>query len=186
MASLHEGGWRQGSLLSAPLQVVSYHTNSELPSRPLPREFRHDVWCVVTQNCDLDALEEAIDEAAVELRPVFESNEGIVSGIRSRKVRLRNGSQQYLDAQSNRVMISPALPTTLHIANPDVPSNPLTDHELLRLQTWLGRRYDRPAVPPQFGTLAKHIAAAVKMHKKDPVVRHTRDVLCQFEAGDCT
>jgi hypothetical protein len=64
------------------------------------------------------------------------------------------------------------------------PDNPLADHELIRLKTWLGKRYDRPAVPDEITDLARHIASAITVHRGNPIVRGIRDVLWQYELAD--
>jgi hypothetical protein len=52
------------------------------------------------------------------------------------------------------------------------------------LKTWLGKRYDRPAVPDEWLPLAKRIALEVKKKKYRETTTHVRDVLMQFEEGD--
>ena len=49
------------------------------------------------------------------------------------------------------------------------------------LKTWLGRRYDRPAVPDSLLPLAKCIATEVRRYRQRPIALHLRDVLMQFD-----
>lgn len=56
--------------------------------------------------------------------------------------------------------------------------------EAVKLKTWLGRRYDRPAVPPEVVDLRRAIAAAVKGHRVGDVAARVRDMLWQFEPGE--
>jgi hypothetical protein len=46
---------------------------------------------------------------------------------------------------------------------------------------WLGKRYDRPAVPPHLMSLARQIAVVVTARRNRPRGAPVRDVLMQFD-----
>lgn len=142
----------------------------------------HDRWIVATQDCDLDLVDAAHPEDVVELRPVFDDDPPATRGIRSGKYLLSAG--QYLEAQSRRTMISPAALTAL-LATGAARDNTLADdaERKIELKTWLGYRYDRPAVPVEYVSLARGIAQAVERQGKAYTDR-VRDILVQFEPGD--
>jgi hypothetical protein len=56
----------------------------------------------------------------------------------------------------------------------------LPDARAVAFKTWLGLRYDRPAVPPELVDVAKKIAADVRRNKRRPMGDLVRDVLMQF------
>lgn len=180
MAYLYDLGWRQGSVFRC---LLPFHTIRASPDGIAEAEGSHDLWAVVTQDCDLAAADETTDDPIVELRPIYQDSESRTSGIRSREVALMGAKGPFLHGQSPRVMLSPAALIALTLLPEGTLDNPLTDRELTRLKTWLGKRYDRPAVPKELAGLAKHIAAAVKMHKSDSIVPGVRDVLWQAEMG---
>jgi len=115
----------------------------------------------------------------VELRPVFQDDPPPQWGIRSRKLRLIES--EYLEAQSRRVMISPAALQRL------LPSrdNLLLDKadRVIALKTWLGYRYDRPAVPNEYLPLLRFIAETVSRRAKEYSDK-VRDILVQFEENE--
>ena len=180
MASLHEAGWRQGSILTASLPLVGVRVTAI--GDVAPDTQTHDRWIVATQDCDLALVDASHADDVVELRPVFSHDPPAARGIRSRKCLLTDG--QYVEAQSRRTMISPAALTAL-LAAGAVRDNSVADdlERKTEFKTWLGYRYDRPAVPPDFVPLADAIAKAVERQGKrysDKV----RDILVQFEPGN--
>lgn len=219
MGSLHDVGWRQGSLLRAPLPLDSVVARTEathgragnarqLPSllqrvlfamirflahlsnaRVVPaqgggivrQQRTHDHWVVVTQDCDIARLAEDHPLPVVEIRPVYNKEPPSELGLRSRQLLL--DSPYYIEAQSARTMISPAALTEA-AANGSVINLP--EDRCLALKTWLGLRYDRPAVPDDLVPLAKAIAEKVKQKKHRNLARKLRDILAQFEMGDPT
>lgn len=146
------------------------------------RQSMHGLWLVVTQDCDLDRLAEDESQPVVELRPVFDENPPTQLGLRSRQLLL--DIPYYVEAQSGRTMVSPAA-LTVSIASGSTRSL-VSDDRRLALKIWLGLRYDRPAVPEEFGLLARAIAEQIKQKKHRPLARKIRDVLVQFEPGDPT
>jgi hypothetical protein len=178
LPKLYDRGWRQGTLLRAELEAHGWVVGDG--DQPRVDPLQHGLWIVVTQDCDLNSLDEADDVTSVELRPVFEENPPQTLGIRSRMLKLMPGMPYYLQAQSRREMISPAGLVKLTKDREKL----LDDVRLTALKTWLGKRYDRPAVPDGFVPLAKAIATAMKGHRHDRILDGVRDVLVQFADGD--
>lgn len=172
--SLHETGWRQGSVFSADLpasslalvegQVQEVHTH-------------HPLWVMASQDCDIDAVPVTATEPGIEIRPVFSGDPGTGWGIRSRCLRLSDDS--YLAASAPRVLIAPAILANLVGARRE----PLPSSRVKALKTWLGLRYDRPAVPQKVLALAREIAAAAKRTRTAMLTDTCHDVLMQFSPG---
>ncbi len=171
MASFYRKGWRQGSLLSASLSCNVLDQSDALV------EHSFNEWVVVTQECDLDGAEEDATEPLIELRPVYKNEGDVQVGIRSEVFVVDH--ERWLHAQSPRLMVTPRRLAELSTNEP--PRISVRRSELLK--TWLGLRYDRPAVPDAFVQLAKAVARAVK-GKKGEVADQVLDVLMRFEAGD--
>jgi hypothetical protein len=58
------------------------------------------------------------------------------------------------------------------------------DPELARrLKTWLGLRYDRPAIPQEYVALADDIAKRLRKPGNKPSEERLRDILATFEPG---
>lgn len=182
MAYLYDSGWRQGSVLRFSLHFSTIGAPSSIEISEV--QDKHDLWVVVAQDCDLAVADENSDEPIIELRPVYEDSKARPSGIRSRELVLMDSQNFFLHAQSPRVMASPLALAIATLSTSDALDNPLGDHELTRLKTWAGKRYDRPAVPEEFAQLARNIAAAVTVHRRDAIVHGIRDVLWQAEMSD--
>jgi hypothetical protein len=178
MASLYSAGWRQGSLFAVtlPLDYVVLDSNG-LPAR---EQTEHDLWAVATQDCDLDSAETDSAEPLIELRPVYTDDPPADWGIRSSRFLLTD--TEYLWSQGPRTTVCPAVLTALlgagH-ARRDLPAG-----RWLPFVTWLGLRYDRPAVPPELVPLARRIADEVRRRQNRPTAMRVRDVLMQFADDD--
>jgi hypothetical protein len=133
-------------------------------------------WIVVTQECDLDGAEEGAAEPLIELRPVYENRGGSPVGVRSEAFVL--DQKRLLHAQSPRLMVTPRCLVELSTDEPQR----LPERRADLLKTWLGLRYDRPAVPDEFVALSKAVASAVKS-KKGEVADAVLDVLMRLEPG---
>src|ERR1039457_1611144 len=156
MGSLYAGGWRQGSVFTAALPP-NYLV--EEGGNPGLRSETHQRWVVASQDCDLDNTDEGESEATIELRPVFMDDPPEDWGIRSSKLLVADG--EYLVANSPRVTISGrALSAILDGGNLD--RHEFSPHRRLALKTWLGLRYDRPAVPTVLVPLAQRISEEVR------------------------
>lgn len=82
-------------------------------------------------------------------------------------------------------MISPAALHTLQQLDATLDNSITTDADrIVGLKTWLGFRYDRPAVPPQYVDLARSIAGEVKKQRSKLYTAKVRDILMDFEEGD--
>ena len=176
MAYLYEAGWRQGSILEAdlPFDAVVLDEASRQPAR---REGRHGRWVIANQNCDLAFTDCNDDEPSVELRPVFVDDPPVDWGIRSARFRLTE--TEYIRSTSPRPFVSPAVLTAL-LASGTSRRDPATSREIA-LTTWLGLRYDRPAVPPPLVPLAERIGETVRQRSNRPFGQRVRDVLMQFD-----
>jgi hypothetical protein len=178
--SLYERGWRQGSLLNTtvPYETVGVDSHGELERRP----DEHGLWLVVTQDCDLDRLDHDAQQSEVELRPVFQSAPPPQWGIRSRKLRI--SESHYVTAESPRAMVSPAALTMLESDR----TESVTAGRRVALKTWLGHRYDRPAVPDSLVDLARAIGTVVNEAliaggEDGRIGDHVREVLMQIDDG---
>lgn len=170
MTSLYRRGWRQGSLLRAQLTCNILDAAGEM----VPQAFEE--WVLVTQECDLDWLDETALDPLVELRPVYENTGGYSVGVRS-EVFVFDQSR-LLHAQSPRLMVTPRALAALIREAFDLPPR-----RARLLKTWLGLRYDRPAVPDEFLTLSKAVAEAVKARRGD-IADAVLDVLLRLESGE--
>jgi hypothetical protein len=176
MGSLYAAGWRQGSVFTAelPLNYVVVDDDGNAASRSHP----HRRWMVASQDCDLDSTADSESEATIEIRPVFTDDPPEDWGIRSAKLLVAEG--EYLVSNSPRATISGrALSAVLERVGVDR-QEPSTDRRRA-LKTWLGLRYDRPAVPTALVPLAQRIALEVRAKRFRDTAGRTRDVLMQFD-----
>jgi len=168
MPSLHDLGWRQGTIFEADLVATSYvYEEGEV----IPADARFSTWVVVSQDCDLASVETDSNEPTVEVQPVVSGQGGGGWGIRSRVIRLSEDEQTSADLPKLR--ISPAALTVYGKTTPRV----IDESRAVALKTWLGLRYDRPAVPEILVELARAIAEAIKRHKTVALAENTHDVL---------
>lgn len=180
MASLYSNGWKRGSVLRANLEAAG-----TVVVKGVVRQIveRFGLWMIVTQDCDLFAASEDESKPIIELRPLLNDASPPMFGIRSRKLRVSKKQPEYLHSESLRCMVSPAALTQIVKEGFGERQEWLDDGELLALKTWLGLRYDRPAVPTRLVTLATHIADAIEQRKTHPALRDVRDVLAQFDTS---
>ncbi len=172
--NLYELGWRQGSIFDAALPA---DTVVLAPNGAYQREQQeHGVWVVASQDCDLAVTPSTADGACIELRPVFSEEPPTDWGIRSRRLRLTDAC--YVVAESPRTMISPA---ALVAHGTSCARAPLAPGRTVALKTWLGLRYDRPAVPDQLVELVQAIATRVADRQRRAVGEIVHDVLVQFD-----
>jgi hypothetical protein len=175
MASLYETGWRQGTILVAmlPLDAVVMDAQGD----PARRQAMHGSWIIATQDCDLDQTETYEQEPTVELRPVLNDDPPTDWGIRSARLLLTESD--YIAAASPRTMASAALLSRLLSSGSG--HTQLSDARTLAFVTWLGKRYDRPAVPVPLMPLARRIADEVRRNTNRPLGLRVRDVLMQVD-----
>jgi hypothetical protein len=151
----------------------------EAEEGPVPRSAVHGLWVVSSQDCTLDQVDIEEPEPVIELRPVLGEDPPSDWGIRARKFLL--DSIHYVDDYLPRTSIAPA--ALNYIGEQGHRGAPLPSDRALAFKTWLGLRYDRPAVPPNRVELAREIAEAVKKLKQRAIPA-VRDILMQFGPGD--
>ena len=175
MASLHEHGWRQGSIFTAMLPHDGVILGSEGKFKRDLQE--HGRWLVATQDCDLDHAETDDPNPMIELRAVFDHDPPQDWGIRSSRLRLTD--DEYLISHGPRTVVSAALLFALQECGCDriEPSHT----RRLVLARWLGLRYNRPAVPNDLAPLARRIAEEVAIKRRRPTGLVLRDILMQFD-----
>lgn len=175
MASLYAAGWRQGSLLTASLPFDSVVLDAG--GRPVRAQDEHNRWVIATQDCDLDQTETEDPTGTIELRPVFAHDPPSDWGLRSARYRLND--REYVHGMSPRTMASAAVLSAID-ADGGRDGDPPPARQR-GFKTWLGLRYDRPAVPDGLVSLARRIAEEVDRKKNRPIGMHVRDVLMQFD-----
>ena len=139
----------------------------------------HGVWLVASQDCELAWIDAAREECCVEIRPVFSENPPAEWGIRSS--RLLVTESLYLDAQSPRPMASPRLLSEL---SDSVHVLCLTPDAARAVKTWLGRRYDRPAVPGRYVELHKLLQGQITRKSRKHLAWHVRDVMVRYDSTE--
>jgi hypothetical protein len=160
-------------MINVSLPIIRISTDTD--GKPVKTEEDHSLWLVVNQECELANQDSASTEATIELRPVY-SSENLASpnwGIRSRILRLSPSA--HLISDSPRLHVS----SSFLSVNVSRRMSTLTDERAIALKTWLGLRYDRPAVPPECVTLAIAIAEALR-RPRHPITAEVHDVLIQF------
>jgi len=135
----------------------------------------HRTWVVASQDCDLNDWETTRTEPLVELRARITAEDPDTEwGIRSRVVRLTETEGVHSDSAPLR--ISPAA-----LVARGRPADVITPARGIAFKTWLGRRYDRPAVPEDQVALAKDIAARARRPSRRGFAVQLHDVLIQFD-----
>ncbi|MHB8312458.1 MAG: hypothetical protein ACYDD0_04050 [Candidatus Dormibacteria bacterium] len=132
----------------------------------------------MTQDCDLAWWETTLTEPLVELRarhPVPDPS--AEWGIRSRLLRLNDTECVFGDEPP--IHLPPAALVALTDGTPQ--PGVLTSDRTLALKTWLGYRYDRPAVPPHLVDLARDIAERAQRPSQRHFTPELHDVLMQFD-----
>lgn len=180
MASLYEEGWRQGSIVEyeLPLDAVVVGT-SGTAERLLGT---HGRWAVATQDCDLDRADTGDPHPGIEMRPLFTLEPPPDWGIRSARLRLTD--HEYADANAPRLTVAPQVLTTILEAG--ATRRDVAAGRRQAFTTWLGLRYDRPAVPEHLVPLARSISAEVARDTHRIITARVRDILMQFDDGDDT
>lgn len=175
MGNLYNEGWRQGSIFEATLQApVSEVRADRIES--VSRDY--SVWIVCTQDCDLAGADADASEPIIELRPVLSDDPPTDWGIRSRRLRL--SVREYVDAALPRCLIAP---NALVLASQTRP-RALELGRATAFKTWLGRRYDRPAIPDDLVDLARDIAKRCGTKSNRDAAEGVHDVLMQFMTAD--
>lgn len=178
MGTLYQAGWRQGTILEALLPNDSVIL--DVTSRSYKRvQDERSIWIVGSQDCDLNACVDTDAVPTIELRPVFDDSPPPDWGIRSRRFRVTDS--EYIQSDSPRPMVSAALLTEL--VSRGAQRRQIADARRTHLTTWLGLRYDRPAVPESLFDLAKRIGELARDRPKPELVNQVRDVLVTYDEG---
>jgi hypothetical protein len=175
MASLYEEGWRQGSIFDAELplnSVVLGHSGVPQGDSAL-----HHRWVIASQDCDLDNAECLDTVPCVELRPIYTDDPPTDWGIRSHRLLLTE--HDYVISSTPRLHVAPTVLTHLLQENTSI-REPVPEQQQA-FTTWLGLRYDRPAVPANLIPLAQLISTEIARRRHRPITARLRDVLMQFD-----
>ena len=133
-------------------------------------------WVIAQQDCDLVLADESSNIANVEVRPVISVSPPKDWGIRSRFFRLVGDLHVEADAPRNHV--SPRLLLELG-AERHEPG--MSDDRIRGFKTWLGLRYDRPAVPEELVPLAQEISRVATKNRRAAATDQMHDLLMQFD-----
>lgn len=169
-SSLYDVGWRQGAVFDA--ELPAYWLDFSDITGSTTHEQRFHRWVVCTQDCDLAGTSVASAEPLIELRPVLDVDTPDSWGIRSRRVRLTNS--WHVDASLPRTAVTAVL------LNLNGPPSLLSDERALAFKTWLGLRYDRPAVPERLVDLAREVARVCGTTSGRATAETVHEVLMQF------
>jgi hypothetical protein len=134
---------------------------------------------VVAQDCELAWTNATSDVPSIELRPVLTENPPQDWGIRSNRVLIT--SRHYLDSTSPRVMVTPRI---LAECAEDGHLLCLLLSAARSVKTWLGLRYDRPAVPGRYVDLHKKLSSQITKRSRRTLGLHVRDVLVRYDLSE--
>ena len=169
--SLYDAGWRQGTLAGGRFTGQWVDANSDGSDQPCQEEFLRGVVC--TQDCDLNSAPADSNEHRIEVRPIHSADPPGNWGIRSRVLRLND--RDHVIADGPRAFVTPAFLTT------NAAQEGLIDPgRATALKTWLGLRYDRPALPEHLVTAAREVARRCSTKGGRVTAEHVHDVLMQF------
>jgi hypothetical protein len=137
----------------------------------------HGRWLVAEQDCDLANRALVGSSYKLELRGVWHDNAPRDWGIRNARF-LLDASGAYLNAEAPVVRVTPnVLNLAEHLTCPHPDS-------ARRLKTWLGLRYDRPAIPEAYIELSNKLAERLRRKSRREMGEHLRDVLATFRTVD--
>jgi hypothetical protein len=162
--SLYDLGWRQGTIFRGTIEaaVVGRKTTT------------FDRWVVCDQECDLTNASSDSDEVLVEIRPVLSVNNPSDWGIRSRRLRLTEST--HVDHAMPKVQITAHALAQLASNIEEIPN----DDRQRAFKTWLGLRYDRPAIPEPLVDFAREIAKRCGARSARDVSLDVHEILMQF------
>ncbi|MGP6159581.1 MAG: hypothetical protein ACLPYS_19075 [Vulcanimicrobiaceae bacterium] len=170
---LYDEGWKQGSLIRAPLEV---HFLDIEDDAVVDRVGTFGLWLLATQDCDLAQTPSTNTTRQFELRPVVQrSDDDKLDGLRSRSVLVREGF--VLRAESPKLTLTARALNTFKNRRED----DLSAERRVEIKLWLGLRYDRPAVPERFVPLASQLKAKFLEAQPDGFVGVMRDIWVYFE-----
>jgi hypothetical protein len=172
--SLHDEGWRQGSLIRESLDVHFIGVKDDGTLGDFTST--HDLWMLVTQDCDLAQTKITNSTRQFELRPVYaRTGDDRAEGWRARSVLVKESL--VLRADSPKLTLSiPALQALKPKREDDVEEAQRVD-----IKIWLGLRYDRPAIPTQFVPLGEMLYAKIIGELPERFVGVVRDAWVYFD-----
>ncbi len=134
----------------------------------------HHEWVLVAQDCDLAWHSVAGTDSLVEIRPVRRDDPPESWGIRGGKFRLDEDGAYLVDSDpAVRVEPDVVLAAAHECLGHDAPAR--------RLKTWLGLRYNRPAVPQDYVKLARELAKLLTKKSHKQAEERVRDILATFD-----
>lgn len=170
--SLRWLGWRQGCVFQMELPHHSVDLGPD--GRPITRRDIHGEWLVASQDCDLAWTDASGGDCCIELRPLFREEPPQDWGIRSRLVLVT--AETYLDALAPRLTVSPRL-LAASGANHAIC---LLPDAARALKTWMGLRYDRPAVPGVYLDLHSKLRSQITKRSARTLAENVRDVMVRY------
>jgi hypothetical protein len=173
--SLHAEGWRQGSLIRETLSVhfIDLHDGAVVD-----RSEQFDLWLLATQDCDLDQTPCTNSTRQFELRPVLaRTRDDKLDGLRSRTILVKG--ELVLRSDSKKLTLSARALNSFKGRRED----DLDEERRVQIKTWLGLRYDRPAVPTPFVPLGFRLKTAFIDDLPERFIGVVRDVWVYFETA---
>jgi|SRR5271165_6229117 len=171
--SLHAEGWRQGSLIR---ETMTVHYLDIDDGAVVDRSEQFDLWLLVTQDCDLAQTPRTNTTRQFELRPVLaRTADDKLDGLRSRTIIVADDF--VLRSDSKRLTLTARALTSLKGKREDA----LDEDRRIQIKTWLGMRYDRPAIPERFVPLGTRLKEAFIDGLPDDLIGVVRDVWVYFE-----
>lgn len=132
---------------------------------------------LVAQDCDLAGNSVSRSDSLVELRPVYRVHPPENWGIRDSRFRLDEEGAFVVDsAPAVRVEPDVVLASEHACAAPHA-------QPARRLKTWLGLRYNRPAIPQEYVALADDIAKRLRKKSHKQAEERVRDILATFDTA---
>jgi hypothetical protein len=180
--TVYAAGWRQGTVLQADISVLSTVLNTTTGGANQVTS-NHSLWALVTQDCNLYRTKASKNSPSIEFRQVHDSDPPAQEGIRARKFLLNPELGHYLIDDKPSAFVSPRF---LCDSNQVALRYKLSEARVLALKTWLGNRYDRPAVPDELVPLAKAIAESVQRNGKREFADQVREIYMRFEEASGT
>lgn len=171
--SLYTAGWHQGTIVTGPF-VAAWLDADESGRGPTTRTLTFERGVICTQNCDLSACDSMSDEFPIEIRRVQSADTPNDWGIRSRNLRL--SSTEHVNAEDPRSFVTPRF-LTAECKN----EKSVQDGRAVALKTWLGLRFDRPAVPEHLVEPAREVARRFGSRSGRAAAAQVHDVLMQFD-----
>ncbi len=170
MPSLHAAGWRQGSIVSTELSVT-IHTNTG--NVDCLATIAHGQWLLAEQDCDLEQTPAEDGEKLFELRAIRAHDGKVPSSIGGRETRI--DADRCLVAMDIVAKVTARWLTAHADSRTQIPPN-----RRRAIKTWLGFRYDRPAVPAECAIAHQRLINLAKSERKDVRSEDVRDVFVDY------